>query len=104
MGAHEQPAPASTSGAPVVPGTDSGDQGLPSGSTDTPPADTGGRRDGADVETPLRHGPSGGAGSDPDEWPASGRAGVSGRAPGEADLENPGGTGLTTADTEDDNG
>jgi hypothetical protein len=89
-----------SSEAPVVPGADAGDQGLPSGSTDTPPADTGGRRDGTDADAPLHSGLSGRAGSDPDKWPAGGRAGVSGRAPGEADLENPGGTGLTTTDTE----
>ena len=83
-----------------VPGSADGDIGLPVGSTDIPAADTGRRRGGDDVEEPLRHGLSGRAGSDPDEWPANDRAGVSGRAPGPADLENPGGTGLTTADTE----
>ncbi|GAA0282325.1 hypothetical protein [Cryptosporangium japonicum] len=56
-----------------VPGNSSGDEGFPSGSTETPPADDGVR---------------------------TGGAGVSGRQPGQADLENPGGTGLTTTDTE----
>jgi len=94
------PGAPSTGGAPRVPGDRSGDTGFPSGSTDTPPADTGERRGGESTEEPLRHGLSGRAGSDPDEWPAQNSAGVSGRAPGPADLENPGGTGLTTADTE----
>ena len=90
----------STTGTAEVPGNQSGDTGFPSGSTDTPPADTGERRGGESTEEPLRHGLSGGAGSDPGEWPAHDDAGVSGRAPGPADLESPGGTGLTTADTE----
>ncbi|TQS42197.1 hypothetical protein [Cryptosporangium phraense] len=56
-----------------APGSGSGDTGLPSGPTGLPPADS-------SVPT--------------------GGSGVSGRQPGEPDLTNPGGTGLTTADTE----
>ncbi|MFG1928395.1 hypothetical protein [Cryptosporangium sp. NPDC048952] len=55
-----------------MPGSDSGDQGLPSGSTETPPSDL----------------------------PPADGTGVSARQPGPADLDNPGGTGLTTTDTE----
>ncbi|GAA3397071.1 hypothetical protein [Cryptosporangium minutisporangium] len=87
-------------GADDVPGSRSGDTGFPSGSTDIPPSDTGGRRDGTAAESPLDAEGSNRAGSDPGEWPAADTVGVSGRAPGPADLDNPGGTGLTTADTE----
>ncbi|MFI5956667.1 hypothetical protein [Cryptosporangium sp. NPDC051539] len=58
-----------------VPDENSGDIGLPTGPTGLPPADAGVRREGA---------------------------GVSGRQAGEPDLTNPGGTGLTTTDTEGD--
>ncbi|WP_157018289.1 hypothetical protein [Cryptosporangium arvum] len=63
----------STDETPQAPGRSTGDEGFPTGSTETPPADDGVR---------------------------TGGAGVSGRQPGPADLENPGGTGLTTTDTE----
>lgn len=73
--------------------------GYPSGATNTPPSDAG-----ANTPAPTNTDDPGGstrAGSAPETWPTNDGPGVSGTEPGEPDLENWGGTGLTTHDTEE---